>query len=467
MQRMATAVRTFDFLVIGGGSGGLASARRAALLGAKAAVIEHGPIGGTCVNVGCVPKKVMFYTASMREALHDMKSYGFDVTLKKFDWAVIKKSRDAYINRLHGIYDRNLDKDGVTKIIGDAKFKPSENGSVVVDVGGESYTAKHVLIATGGRPIEAGVPGKELAMTSDGFFDLEELPRKIAVVGAGYIAVELAGILNALGSETSLLIRKDKVLRSFDSTLSNMITDEVVDSGIDLVRNTTVDKLVKEADGTVTVHVVRDGAKASLAGYSHVLWAIGRVPNTEIGLEHVGVKLDDRRNVQVDEFQNTTTPNIYALGDVAGKYLLTPVAIAAGRRLAHRLFDNQPNSKLDYENIPTVVFSHPTIGTIGLTEAEAKAKYGAENVRVYEAGLASMYFAVTERKQRSVVKMICLLPNEKVIGLHCLGLGSDEMLQGFAVAVKMGATKADFDNTVAIHPTAAEEVVTLKTAKKD
>lgn len=452
----------FDYLVLGGGSGGLASARRASSRFAiKTAVIEHGRIGGTCVNVGCVPKKVMFYTASQAEALHDMKSYGFTVT-HNFSWPVIKKARDDYIKRLNAAYDRGLEKDNVTKIVGHAKFVPSDKG-VVVDVDGQQYTAKHVTIATGGYPIVPAVPGAELGITSDGFFELEDLPKKTTVIGAGYIAVELAGILKALGSDVSLVIRRDKALRTFDSMLSTTLMEEMQSAGVNIVRHSQVEKLTKKEDGTLTVHIVtgEDKKQDTLSGNNVVLWAIGRSPNTDIGLQHVGVQLDAKGNIKVDDFQNTTTPNIYALGDVSGKYLLTPVAIYAGRKLSHRVFGGDATARLEYENIPSVVFSHPPIGTVGLTQEQAIEMYGKDKLKIYVSLGQSMYFSVTERKEKTAIKLICLLPDEKVIGLHMLGKGCDEILQGFGVAIRMGATKNDFDRTVGIHPTTGEEIVTL------
>lgn len=456
LRAMAPVVKTFDYLVIGGGSGGLASARRAAEFGVKAAVIEEARWGGTCVNVGCVPKKIMYNTALHAEFIHDHKDYGFDVEKKGFSWRNVKAKRDAYIKRLNGIYETNLEKSKVEKIIGHASF----SGDGCVEVNGEKISAKHILIATGGRPLEATIPGGEHSITSDGFFDLEDLPKKVVVVGAGYIAVELAGIFNALGSDTSICIRYDNVLRTFDSMISETLTQELEKSGVKVCRRTQVTKATKETDGTLTLDL-NTGSKVT--DVNCLLWAIGRVPNTDkLGLEKVGVKTDSKGNITVDEFQNTSVPNIYALGDVCGRALLTPVAIAAGRKLAHRLFDNKSDWKLDYDNIPTVVFSHPPIGTIGVTEEEAKEKYGADKIKIYRSTFVPMYYAMTENKVKCSMKLICLLPEEKVIGLHMLGQGCDEMLQGFSVAIKMGATKSQFDDTVAIHPTSSEELVTMR-----
>lgn len=458
---MTQAVKSFDYLVIGGGSGGLASARRASVLGAKAAVIEHGRLGGTCVNVGCVPKKVMFNTAVHAEYIHDHADYGFNVTLNNFSWATIKNSRDAYVKRLNGIYENNLVKDDVEYIPGHAVFTPEGN----IKVGDNVYSGKHILIANGGRPTIPNFPGSQYGITSDGFFELEDLPKKVAVIGAGYIAVELAGILNALGSQVSSLIRYDKVLRTFDSMLSEGVTNEMVKAGIDLHTHTTIQEITKDsASGLMTIHTLKNKQdKVALSGYNCVILAIGRVPNTDtLGLGELGLNLDSKGHILVDEFQNTSRPGVYALGDVCGKALLTPVAIAAGRKLAHRLFDDKTDLKLDYHNIPTVVFSHPPIGTVGLTQEQAEEKYGKDNIKIYKTAFTNMYHAVTKRKTGTMMKLVCLLPEEKIIGLHILGIGCDEMLQGFSVAVKMGATKKDFDDTVAIHPTSSEELVTMR-----
>uniref|UniRef100_A0A2R9B7P6 Glutathione reductase, mitochondrial n=1 Tax=Pan paniscus TaxID=9597 RepID=A0A2R9B7P6_PANPA len=411
----AGAVASYDYLVIGGGSGGLASARRAAELGARAAVVESHKLGGTCVNVGCVPKKVMWNTAVHSEFMHDHADYGFPSCEGKFNWRVIKEKRDAYVSRLNAIYQNNLTKSHIEIIRGHAAF--TSDPKPTIEVSGKKYTAPHILIATGGMPStphESQIPGASLGITSDGFFQLEELPSRSVIVGAGYIAVEMAGILSALGSKTSLMIRHDKVLRSFDSVISTNCTEELENAGVEVLK------------------------------FSQ------------------GIQTDDKGHIIVDEFQNTNVKGIYAVGDVCGKALLTPVAIAAGRKLAHRLFEYKEDSKLDYNNIPTVVFSHPPIGTVGLTEDEAIHKYGIENVKTYSTSFTPMYHAVTKRKTKCVMKMVCANKEEKVVGIHMQGLGCDEMLQGFAVAVKMGATKADFDNTVAIHPTSSEELVTLR-----
>ncbi|KAM8969740.1 glutathione reductase, mitochondrial isoform X2 [Sarcophilus harrisii] len=461
-------VGTYDFLVIGGGSGGLASARRAAELGAHAAVVEGHKLGGTCVNVGCVPKKVMWNTAVHSEFIHDQEDYGFQNCDVKFNWRVIKEKRDAYISRLNIIYQNNLIKSQIDIIRGHASF--TNDSEPTVEVNGKKYKAPHILIATGGFPTipsDDQISGASLGITSDGFFELEDLPRRSVIVGAGYIAVEIAGILAALGSQTSMVIRHEKVLRHFDKLISSNCTEELVNAGVEVLKYSQIKEVKKTSAGLeVKVMTAEPNRKSTVSVISNVdclLWAIGRTPNIKgLKLNRVGVRTDDQGHILVDEFQNTNRKGIYAVGDVCGKSLLTPVAIAAGRKLAHRLFECKLDSKLDYENIPTVVFSHPPIGTVGLTEDEAIAKYGNENVKTYVTTFTPMYFAVTKRKTKCVMKMVCAHQEKKVVGIHMQGIGCDEMLQGFAVAVKMGAKKADFDNTVAIHPTSSEELVTLR-----
>ena len=444
----------YDILVIGGGSGGLAHAQRAAEYGAKAAVIEYGPLGGTCVNVGCVPKKVMWYAAHQAHVLHHAPDYGFDVTVRGHDWPGLKARRDAYIERLNGIYERNLDNRGVTYIAGRARFLDAHT----VDVDGTSYEADRIVIATGGRPMVPDIPGAELGITSDGFFELEERPQRVLIAGSGYIAVELAGVFNALGSEVQVVVRKDRVLRSFDAMLSTELMDAMDKSGIDLDTGVIPTSVEQTADGIV-LHA-EDGR--TFGPVDALVWAIGRSPNTEsLDAGKAGVEQDKYGFIPTDKFQQTNVENIYALGDVTGRDALTPVAIAAGRRLADRLDGGMEGRHLDYNLIPTVIFSHPTIGTIGLTEEQARATYG-DDIKTYQSGFVGMYYALGTNKQRSVMKLITAGDDERVVGCHVIGEGADEMMQGFAVAMRMGATKKDFDDTVAIHPTSSEELVTMR-----
>ncbi|XP_064484375.1 glutathione reductase, mitochondrial-like [Ornithodoros turicata] len=449
------SAKHFNFLVIGGGSGGIASARRAAEHGAKVALIEKGRLGGTCVNVGCVPKKLSFYCASHAEALKDHPDYGFAVqAMAPVDWAMFKAKRDKYVQRLNGIYEANLKKSNVTLIDGEAHFV----GPKIVAVGDAKYTADHILIATGGHPVIPETPGAAYGITSDGFFELNTLPKKVVMVGSGYIALELAGIFHALGSDVTLVTRTDKILRAFDSMLGSALLEHLSSHGMTFVQNTTVSSVEETPNGLT----VKMASGVTLVEVDCLVWAIGRRPTTNLGLDKTNVELDSASNIKVDEFQNTTCEGVYALGDVCGKYLLTPVAIAAGRRLAERLFNNKPNLKLDYSNIPTVIFSHPPIGTIGMSEEEAVNKYGRDSVKVYRSTFTPMYYSMTERKSKCLIKLVCEGAREKVVGLHLFGDGVDEILQGFGVAIKMGATKADFDECVAIHPTSAEEIVTLR-----
>lgn len=446
--------KKFDLLVIGGGSGGLAHAQRAAEYGAKVAVVEYGPLGGTCVNVGCVPKKVMWYAAHHAHQFHHAPDYGFDVDVNGHDWSALKSRRDAYIKRLNGIYAGNLDKRGVTHIEGGARFLDVNT----VEVLGREYRAERIVIATGGRPIVPDIPGAELGITSDGFFELEERPQRVLLAGSGYVSVELAGVLNALGSETHVIVRKEGVLRSFDKMLSAELMEAMQKSGIALDTG-VIPESVRQTDEGIVLHA-KDGR--TFGPVDTLVWAVGRTPNTDaLDAARAGVQMDGGGFIPTDEYQQTNVDNIFALGDVTGREALTPVAIAAGRRLADRLYGGMDGRHLDYRLIPTVIFSHPTIGTVGMTEDEARAEY-ADDVKVYTSGFTGMYYALGEEKQRSAMKLITTGEEERVIGCHVIGEGADEMMQGFAVAMRMGATKADFDDTVAIHPTSAEELVTMR-----
>lgn len=443
-----------DFIVIGGGSGGIAAARRAAGHGARTALIESGRIGGTCVNVGCVPKKVMWHAAHLAETLRDMKDYGFDIREGGFDWLGLKTRRDAYIQRLNGIYDRNLAQSGVLRHDGAAHFVDSHT----VAVGSERLSAPNILIATGGRPMVPDIAGAELGITSDGFFELEQLPRHVLVVGAGYIATELAGVLNSLGAEVTMLLRKEYLLRGFDAALRETVMEEMQSAGVNILTRFTLAEVRRDESLCVTS---TDGMQIS--GFDCLLWAIGRYPNSgELALANAGVETDDDGFIRTDGYQNTNVEGVFAVGDVTGRAALTPVAIAAGRRLADRLFGGQPDAHLDYNDIPSVVFSHPPLGTVGLTEDEAAERHGHDNVKIYQSRFTNLYHGVTSRKTPSVVKLVTIGDEERIVGCHVVGEGADEMIQGFAVALRMGARKADFDNTVAIHPTAAEELVTLR-----
>lgn len=452
---MTEQVTDFDYICIGGGSGGIASANRASKHGQRVALIEAKAIGGTCVNVGCVPKKAMWYGAQVAEAINlYAPDYGFDVTVNKFDWQTLVNSREAYIKRIHGSYDRVLGNNKITVINGFATFVDKNT----VEVNGKQYSAKHILIATGGRPVQPQIPGTELGIDSNGFFALKTQPKRAVVVGAGYIAVELAGVMHALGTDTHLVVRKHAPLRSFDPVLSETLVELMAQHGPTLHTHATPSQITKNTDGSLTI-MFENGESIET---DCVVWAIGREPaNDQIGLDKIGVELDDKGYIKVDKFQNTSVDGVYAVGDNIGKVELTPVAVKAGRLLSERLFNGQSDAHMDYELIPTVVFSHPPIGTIGLTEPEAIEKYGQENIKIYNSSFAAMYTAVTANRQLTKMKLVCAGAEQKVVGLHGIGYAMDEIIQGFGVAMKMGATKADFDACVAIHPTSSEEFVTM------
>lgn len=460
----------FDYIVFGAGSGGIASAKRAAALGKKVAVIEKARLGGTCVNVGCVPKKIMFLAATMMDTMkHDAAQYCFSGMEKTtFDWKAMKERRDKYIVKLNNIYAGGLASAGVTFFSGNASFVNATTISIEMEDGStKTITAPNVLIATGGRPsMPPGEGVEEFCTNSDGFFELEELPPVVVMVGAGYIAVELAGVLNALGSEVHLVVRKGKALREFDPDISDQLDAEMTKQGIIIHRNTNgVAKVTVDSRGKKIVHTA---VGDMILDVDVVIMAAGRVPNVEdIGLEAAGVTLNSKGYIGVDEYQSTSAAGVYALGDVCGAVELTPMAIAAGRRLSDRLFGGHPTAKVSYENVPTVVFSHPTIGGCGLTEPQAIAKYGQENIKIYKSKFANLYYGIfdmeSDDKPKTFMKLICAGVEEKVVGLHVIGMGADEMMQGLGVAMKMGCTKADLDSCIAIHPTASEEFVTMGT----
>jgi glutathione reductase (NADPH) len=453
LESMAT--QAFDLISVGGGSGGLACAQRAAEYGAKAAVIESHRLGGTCVNVGCVPKKVMWNAAGIALSLADAADYGFEVSVAGNDWAVLKHRRDSYIVRLNGIYERNLRAKGVAHVQGAARFIDAHT----VEVNGERFTAPHIVIATGGLPTVPDLPGAQLGIDSDGFFSLQRRPERVAIIGSGYIATELAASFHDLGSQVEMFIRKDHLLTHFDPMLGKSLMRETRAQGI-TIHEHVIPAAIKEQAGGRTTLVAADGRE--FAGFDCFLWAIGRRPNVaELGLKAAGVGQDDDGYVTTDEFQNTNVPGVYAIGDVTGRAALTPVAIAAGRRLSDRLFNGQAERRLDYNMIATVVFTHPPIATVGMSESEARAMFG-DAVKVYVSDFTPMYHALTTRKSHTDMKLVCVGPEQKIVGCHIIGAGADEMMQGFAVAIRMGATKRDFDDTVAIHPTSSEELVTMR-----
>lgn len=483
-----TISKHYDYLVIGGGSGGVASARRAAQYGAKVLLVEskYKKLGGTCVNVGCVPKKVMWYAADLAHKKSQLKAYGLSdevehVKYGDFAWSSFKEKRDAYVTRLNGIYENNLKREKVDYVFGRALFA-NENGDVEVTLSADqeleflsesfkasdklTFSADKVLIATGGHAIiPPAVEGADLGITSDGFFELTEQPKSVAIVGVGYIGVELAGVFQSLGTQTNLVARGDTLLRAFDDLIQNTVTDYYVEKlGVNVIKNSgSVTKVEKNGD-KVKVHL----GNGDVLDADKLIWTVGRKALLDIGLDKVGVKTDDKGFIVADEYQATSNPKIFSLGDVVGKVELTPVAIAAGRRLSNRLFSGDDvfaKDKLDYDNVPSVVFSHPEAGSIGLTSKEAIEKYGKDQVKIYNSKFTAMYYAMMDsdsEKSPTAYRIVCAGPEEKVVGLHIVGDSSGEILQGFGVAVKMGATKKDFDNCVAIHPTSAEELVTMR-----
>ena len=445
----------YDLIVIGGGSGGLGVAERAAQLGKDVAIIEANRIGGTCVNNGCVPKKIMWYAASLAHAVDDAANFGVSASRGETDWQSLVRRRDDYIRGINAYWDSHVEDSGIHRIDGYGRFVDRDT----VEVNGRHYTSGHIVIATGGQPVVPPVPGAELGITSDGFFELDNLPRRVAVIGGGYIAVELSGVLNALGAEVNVIALEDRILEQFDPMISRVLDREMRNQGISINTGFEVTAL-SQGDNGITVRS-RNGDV--LAGFDTVLWAVGRRANTMgLNLEAAGVEVLPNGIIPVDACENTSIDGIYAIGDITGKMPLTPVAIAAGRRLAERLFNNRPDHRMDYENIPSVVFSHPPVATVGLPEHSARTQYG-NAVTTYTSEFTPMRHALSTPGSKTAMKLVCAGDEETVVGIHIIGDNADEMLQGFAVAVKMGATKADFDSTIAIHPTSAEELVTMKT----
>ena len=439
----------YDMIAIGAGSGGLSAVERASEYGKKCAVVEVNQVGGTCVNVGCVPKKVMWFAANAAQTIKNSNGFGFDIAIKDFSWTKLKDGRENYINGINEWYDGYLEKLGIDYFHGFGKLIDKNT----ISVNGENLTADTIVLSPGGEPSVPKIEGAKYGITSDGFFELNELPKRVAVVGGGYIGVELAGVLNSLGSEVSLFVRSQKLLNGFDELIQSSLENDYREHGIKIEFGTSIDKISKDK----TLHT----NKGDFSGYEQIIWTVGRDPLTQhLGLENAGVKTDQRGFILTNKFQKTNIGNIYALGDATGRAPLTPVAIAAGRRLSDRLYNNMKNRRLSYENIPTVVFTHPPIGTIGMTEEEARKKF--KNVKVYQSQFTPMADALSDHKTTTALKLVCVNNNEKVVGCHIMGHGADEMLQGFAVAIKMGATKKQFDDTVAIHPTSAEELVTMR-----
>lgn len=445
----------YDLISLGAGSGGLSIIERAASYGQRCAMVERGVIGGTCVNVGCVPKKIMWFGANLAHSIEDARDYGYDLTRKSFDWSKLVAKRDAYIGNINSWYHDYMKELGVDEIEGEASFVDPHT----IAVNGKHYSARHIAIATGTVPRIPDLPGVEHAITSDGFFTLQQQPARVAIAGSGYIAVELAGVLNALGTEVTLYLRKHHVLADFDSLLKDTLFEELGKSGVELRTESEITRIERDSSGKISIE---DNQGVGMQDLDQVIFAVGRDPELDVlQLENAAIKLTDRGYIETDLYQQTSQPHIFALGDITGRAPLTPVAVAAGRRLADRLYDNQSDRHLDYELIPTVVFSHPPIGTVGVTEAAARAEFG-DRVKIYQTRFTAMYNAISGHDVPTAMKLVCLDDAEKVIGCHLIGPAVDEMLQGFAVAMRMGACKKDFDDTVAIHPTSSEELVTMR-----
>ncbi|KRP70564.1 glutathione reductase [Pseudomonas paralactis] len=448
----------FDLYVIGAGSGGVRAARFAAGFGAKVAVAESRYLGGTCVNVGCVPKKLLVYGAHFAEDFEQASGFGWSLGEANFDWATLIANKDREINRLNGIYRNLLVNSGVTLHEGHARLVDAHQ----VEINGERFTAKHILIATGGWPQIPEIPGREHAIGSNEAFFLKELPKRVLVVGGGYIAVEFAGIFHGLGAQTSLLYRGDLFLRGFDGSVRKHLQEELTRRGLDLQFNADIERIDKQADGSLKA-TLKDGRVLEA---DCVFYATGRRPMLDnLGLENTGVKLDERGFVAVDDLYQTAEPSILAIGDVIGRVQLTPVALAEGMAVARRLFKPEQYRAVDYANIATAVFSLPNIGTVGLTEEDARKN--GHNVQIFESRFRPMKLTLTDCQEKTLMKLVVDADTDKVLGCHMVGPDAGEIVQGLAIALKAGATKQHFDETIGVHPTAAEEFVTMRTPVAD
>ncbi|SEI19213.1 glutathione-disulfide reductase [Pseudomonas asplenii] len=444
----------FDLFVIGAGSGGVRAARFAAGFGAKVAVVESRYLGGTCVNVGCVPKKLLVYGSHFAEEFEQAKGFGWSLGEANFDWATLIANKDKEINRLNGIYRNLLVNSGVTLLEGHGKLVDPHQ----VEVNGQRYSAKHILIATGGWPQIPEIAGHEHAISSNEAFFLKELPKRILVVGGGYIAVEFAGIFNGLGADTQLLYRGDLFLRGFDGAVRKHLAEELTKQGLKLQFNSDIERIDKQADGSLKA-TLKDGRELIS---DCIFYATGRRPMLDnLGLENTGVKLDKHGFIEVDEQYQTAEPSILALGDVIGRVQLTPVALAEGMAVARRLFKPEQYRPVDYNLIPTAVFSQPNIGTVGLTEEQAREQ--GHDVTIFESRFRPMKLTLTECQEKTLMKLVVDARTDKVLGCHMVGPDAGEIVQGLAIALKAGATKQHFDETIGVHPTAAEEFVTMRT----
>ncbi|MEE4881333.1 glutathione-disulfide reductase [Pseudomonas alliivorans] len=447
----------FDLFVIGAGSGGVRAARFAAGFGAKVAVAESRYLGGTCVNVGCVPKKLMVYSSHFSEDFEHAKGFGWSLGKASFDWPTLIANKDREINRLNGIYRKLLVDSGVTLHEGHAKVV----GAQKVEINGKTYSAERILIATGGWPQIPDVPGREHAISSNEAFFLKELPKRVVVVGGGYIAVEFASIFNGLGAETTLVYRGELFLRGFDGSVRTHLHEELLKRHMDIRFNCDIERIDKQADGSLKLSMKGGGTLET----DCVFYATGRRPMLDnLGLESVDVKLDKHGYIEVDENYQSSEPSILAIGDVIGGVQLTPVALAEGMALARRLFKPEQYRPVDYNHIPTAVFSLPNIGTVGLTE-EAAIEAGHE-VQIFESRFRPMKLTLTDDQERTLMKLVVDAKTDRVLGCHMVGPDAGEIVQSLAIAIKAGATKQVFDDTIGVHPTAAEEFVTMRTPVK-
>ncbi|MEG0860910.1 MAG: glutathione-disulfide reductase [Pseudomonas sp.] len=444
----------FDLFVIGAGSGGVRAARFAAGFGAKVAVAESRYLGGTCVNVGCVPKKLLVYGAHFADDFEQAAGFGWSLEDAQFDWGQLIANKNREIERLNGIYRNLLVNSGVTLLEGHAKL----TGAHEVEIDGQRYSAEHILIATGGWPQIPDIPGKELAISSNEAFFLKDLPKRVLVVGGGYIAVEFAGIFQGLGAKTSLLYRGDLFLRGFDGAVRTHLKEELEKRGMDLQFNSDIQRIERQDDGSLKA-TLKDGRELVA---DCVFYATGRRPMLDnLGLENTGVELDPRGFIRVDDLYQTTEPSILAIGDVIGRVQLTPVALAEGMAVVRRLFKPEQYRPVDYQNIPTAVFSQPPIGTVGLTEEQALEQ--GYQVQIFESRFRPMKLTLTEVQEKTLMKLVVDADTDRVLGCHMVGPDAGEIIQGLGIALKAGATKQQFDETIGVHPTAAEEFVTLRT----
>lgn len=445
----------YDYVVIGAGSGGLASARRARAYGARVALVEGGSLGGTCVNRGCIPKKILWNAAELAESIADAADYGLTPHLAlQPNYSELRRAFAEHVALLNLRYEQRLREEGVDLVTGHAEIV----GPGKVRIGDRLLVSEHLLLATGARPWIPAVSGAELGITSDDWFRLERLPERLLVIGGGYVGVEIAGIARALGTRVTLAFRAEAPLSQFDSSIQQAVASQMSEARIELVPRFEPDRIESVGTGLCALGKTRE----RLSMFDAVLWATGRVANLAgLGIQRIGVELDALGFVRTDGYQNTNVSGVYAVGDVSGVEQLTPLAVAQGRRLADRIFGGQPEACAVFSEVPSVLFSHPPIATVGFTEERARAKYGSR-VKVYQSRFLNLYHAPTRRKPQTVIKLVVLDQEERVIGIHVMGRGADELIQGFAVAVRMGAKKSDLDGTLAIHPTAAEELVTMR-----